>query len=123
MLPSHLSIKNKVVNNSLFTALLTATFLISVVKAEEVSRSKISTDYAVSQYMDNISEIEMTRGPHDTAIEENLISLSMIYKDQGDHIKRLDVLNQALHLHRLNYGKPKGQRTLNPNDNPKRSWC
>lgn len=28
----------------------------------------------------------------------------MVYKEQGDHIKRLEVLNQALQLHRINYG-------------------
>lgn len=81
-----------------------ATFLISVVKAEDDSDVDSVTEKNISQYRNKISEIEMTRGPHDAAIEENLISLSMVYKDQGDHLNRLEVLNQALHLHRLNYG-------------------
>lgn len=104
MLRNDFLLKNKAVNNSLLTALFVAFLLISVVKAEEDSSIEIVTDKTVNQYMDKISEIEMTYGPHHAAIEENLISLSMIYKEQGDHIKRLEVLNQALHLHRLNYG-------------------
>ena len=104
MLRSHLLLKSKAVNNPLFTTLLVAAFLISVVKADENGGVDIATDQTVSQYLDNISEIEMTKGPHNAAIEENLVSLSMVYKEQGDHIERLEVLNQALHLHRLNYG-------------------
>ncbi|MFT5396844.1 MAG: hypothetical protein ACI85N_002053 [Gammaproteobacteria bacterium] len=97
MLRNYFLLKNKAVNNSLLTVLFVAFPLISIVKAEEESST-------INQYFDKISEIEMTDGPHDAAIEENLISLSMIYKEQGNHIKRLEVLNQALYLHRLNYG-------------------
>ncbi len=103
-------LKNKAVNNSLLTALFLVVILISIVKAEEDSSIDITTDKTVNQYLEKISKIEMTHGPHDAAIEENLISLSMIYKEQGDHIKRLEVLNQALNLHRRNYGlESKGQ--------------
>lgn len=104
MLRNDFLLKNKTVNNSLLTALFVALLLISVVKAEEDSSIEIVTDKTVNQYLNKISEIEMTAGPHDAAIEENLISLSMIYEDQGDHLESLEVLNQALHLHRLNYG-------------------
>ncbi len=103
-------LKNKAVNNSLLTALFIATLLISVVKAEADSDVNINTEKTASQYMDKISEIEMTRGTNDPAIEENLFSLSRLYKAQGDHLKRLEVLKQALHVHRLNNGlESKGQ--------------
>ena len=75
-----------------------ATFSISVIKAEEDSGTDIATKKTVSQYLNNISDIEMTHGPQDPAIEENLISLSLIYEKQGDYIEMLEVLNQALHL-------------------------
>lgn len=104
MLRNAFLLNNKAVNNALLTVLFMAILLISVVKAEEDSSVDIATIKTVNQYLDKISEIEMTQGPHDAAIEENLISLSMTYREQGDHINRLEVLNQALHLHRLNYG-------------------
>ncbi len=104
MLRSHILIKNKIFKHSLLTALFVATFSISVIKAEEDSGTDIATKKTVSQYLNNISDIEMTHGPQDPAIEENLISLSLIYEKQGDYIEMLEVLNQALHLHRLNYG-------------------
>lgn len=104
MLRNNFLLKNKAVNYSLLTILVVTILLMSAVKAEEIRSLDIVTEKTVSQYLENISDIEITHGPHDAAIEENLISLSMVYKEQGDHIKRLEVLNQALQLHRINYG-------------------
>jgi len=91
-------------------SLFICTFLIvTTANAGYVVNSDKNNDFneahkTIGQYRDNIYEIEMARGPHDVAIVENLISLSYIYKDEGEHIKRLEVLKQALHIHRLNYG-------------------
>ena len=95
---------NIMLRNGLLTVLFVAILLTSAVQAEEDSIVDTDTDKAVGLYLDKISEIEMNRGPHDVAIEENLISLSGVYKEQGEHLKRLEVLNQALQLHRRNYG-------------------
>jgi hypothetical protein len=105
-------LKNKTVNSSLFTALFVASLLSFAVYAEEEKVDDLIADKDTYQYWDKISEIEMTRGPHDAAISENLISLSRIYKDQGDHIKRLEVLKQALHIHRLNNGLESREQLL-----------
>lgn len=104
MLRNDFLLKDKAVYSTWLTVLFVVILLTSAVKAEDDSSIDIGTDKTVNQYLDKISEIEMNHGPHDAAIEENLISLSGAYKEQGAHIKRLEVLNQALHLHRLNYG-------------------
>tara|TARA_R110000782_G_scaffold37498_2_gene88689 strand:+ start:949 stop:1521 length:573 start_codon:yes stop_codon:yes gene_type:complete len=88
----------------LLTVFVMACFIITASKAKGDSVVDSAAEKNIAQYRDKITEIKMTLGPHDVAIEENLISLSMIYKEQGDHLNRLEVLNQALHLHRLNYG-------------------
>lgn len=90
--------------SKVLTVLFIASILCSVAHAEEENVIDIATDNSVNLYLHKNTEIELTHGPHDAAIVENLIGLSNLYKDQGDHVKRLDVLKQALHVHRLNNG-------------------
>jgi hypothetical protein len=97
-------LKTETVAHYILMAIFVASFLSFAVYAEEEKVVDFISDKNTNQYLDKISEIGMTRGPHDAAIAENLISLSKIYKGKGNHIKRLEVLKQALHIHRLNNG-------------------
>ena len=104
MLVNDSFLMNKTVTCKLFPALLVASLLNSSVYAEGDKVVDHIVDKNINQYLDKVFEIEITRGPHDEAIVENLVSLSMIYKDQREHMKRLEVLKQALHIHRINNG-------------------
>jgi len=104
MLQNNVILKTEAVKTLLLTAIFVSILSTSLVKAEDDDSIDTATDKTVNQYLEKINEIEMAHGPHDAAIEENLISLSMVYKEQGNHLKRLEVLNHALHLHRLQYG-------------------
>lgn len=95
---------SKIIIHELFSTFLVAFLLSFAVYAEEEKVVHLIVNENINKYLDKVSEIEMTRGPHDEAIVENLVSLSKIYKDQGEHIKRLEILKQALHIHRLNNG-------------------
>tara|TARA_B100001142_G_C14258939_1_gene626247 strand:+ start:412 stop:1020 length:609 start_codon:yes stop_codon:yes gene_type:complete len=95
---------SKIITHELFLTFLVAFLLSFAVYAEEEKVVHLIADENINKYLDKVSEIEMTRGPHDEAIVENLVSLSKIYKDQGEHIKRLEILKQALHIHRINNG-------------------
>ncbi len=103
---------NKTVTRKLFPALLVASLLNSSVYAEGDKAVDHIVDKNINQYLDKVFEIEITRGPHDEAIVENLVSLSKIYKDQREHMKRLEVLKQALHIHRLNNGLESREQLL-----------
>jgi len=103
MLRSYLSLKKTAMNYLILMVTVFSAYEVATVNAEEHDGGVIS-DKNINQYLAEISEIEKTRGPHDVAISENLISLAQVYKDKSDHANRLDVLNQALHIHRLNYG-------------------
>ena len=104
MLIDNCLLNYKTVNYKVLIVLFIAILLVPIVNADEEKVVDIATEKNIDQYLHKISEIELTRGPHDAAIVENLISLSALYKDQGDHINRLEVLNHALHIHRLNNG-------------------
>ncbi len=76
------------------------------VKAEEqpAVRDATITENTIEQYLEEIHRLEVTYGPHHEAIGENLISLSKLYEAQGDKLKKHETLEQALQIHRLNYG-------------------
>lgn len=88
-----------------------ATFLIlsTATSAEEgtdfdVAETSLVNKKTIKQHLDEISRVEIKYGPQHERISEHLISLSKLYQNQGEHLKRLETLKQALHIHRLNYG-------------------
>lgn len=109
MLLTHFERKTHVYDYLTFLCIIIATLLVSTVKAENENISYINNDFnetdkTINQYLNEISELEAANGPHHEAIGENLLSLGLIYQSQGQHVERRRVLEQALHIHRLNYG-------------------
>ena len=77
---------SKIITRELLPTVLVAFFLNFAVYAEEDKAIPLIADENINKYLDKVSEIEMTLGPHNEAIVENLVSLSRIYKDQSDGI-------------------------------------
>jgi hypothetical protein len=93
----------------IFLSLIVSLLLATIANAENEIISNNNNELndvaaMIDKHRNEISSLEITHGPQHEAIGEHLFSLSKLYQSQGDHIKRLEVLQEALHIHRLNYG-------------------
>lgn len=70
----------------------------------QLHENPASLESDIARYERVIADIELSGGPYDQRLDQELLSLGELYRQSGQYVRALEVLERANHVNRVNAG-------------------